>query len=72
MVKDAVPLIAGNIVGSFDKVSLTEMKTIFGYTVSRSECQDMENLFKNQIDIMTFYILVSKICRLLEDCCEFF
>jgi len=32
VVKDAVPLIAVDIVGSFDKVSLTEMKAIFGYT----------------------------------------
>ena len=43
VVKDAVPLIAVDIVGSFDKVSLTEMKAIFGYTVSRSKCQNMKN-----------------------------
>ena len=34
MIKDSVPIVAETIIASFNKVSLTEMTTILGFTVS--------------------------------------
>ena len=50
MIKDAVPIAAETIISSFNKVSLTEMTTTLGFTVS--------TLFENQIlsELLALYL----------------